>query len=478
MEQVCLRAMARRPLQRYPSAGQLAADLDRLLLGRRPFPIGVSRTRHLQRTSSGSGSGSSASLRLERTGKSAAAPSGRRGRKIALACLLGLPICGALLLLLEHFASPVEEPSDSPVTAAAPGTKPDDPTPSSTRPIPEPPEEESGPDAAETEEDFRQALETGRSALARGEIDQASQSFQQAIDLVPDRPDTFEAYRWLGEILLGASDLRGAETQFERALRLRDLDFTRRALALHRLARIAWIRGDQEKGLALLEDSLRSAPDQRDALLDMARYRIETDDPNEARRTIERLLEIHPDDLEARDLLTQMSRTPGSPEERFDRALAAGNEAVQENDLQAALRHYSEAIDHLPDQPRSIAAYTRRGFIYYRGGDYDRARRDIERSLALPGIENSDRSLALINLGMIFERLNRLAEAQKRIEEGLEVAPGHPFGRAALAWVFCRLGRNDEAAELAEAIAPDHMQDPGVASLIEKVREHLADRKR
>jgi tetratricopeptide (TPR) repeat protein len=100
----------------------------------------------------------------------------------------------------------------------------------------------------------------------------------------------------------------------------------------------------------------------------------------------------------------------------IDSLLLRGTQAMNQGDLDAALRSFSEAIERAPD---FAEGWNKRATAYYQKGDYPASIRDVEVTLRL-----EPRHFAAISgMGLIYTELGADAPALHWFERALEVHP-------------------------------------------------------
>lgn len=116
------------------------------------------------------------------------------------------------------------------------------------------------------------------------------------------------------------------------------------------------------------------------------------------------------------DIMTEWSKS-GSP--AMDLLLERGREAMDADDLQIAIEHFSALIDHAPD---FAEGYNARATAFFREGRYGPALADIRHALAL----NPHHFAALMGLGAILEEANHPDEALEAYRAAHDIHPHEP----------------------------------------------------
>ena len=115
----------------------------------------------------------------------------------------------------------------------------------------------------------------------------------------------------------------------------------------------------------------------------------------------------------ATEILTEWSKS-GSP--AIDLLLRRGEDAMEAGDPQAAIEHFTAAIDHDPD---FTAAYYDRATAYYATGNIGPALDDLREVLA----RNPDHFQALPLFAVIIAEMGREEDALEVFERTLEIYP-------------------------------------------------------
>ncbi len=111
----------------------------------------------------------------------------------------------------------------------------------------------------------------------------------------------------------------------------------------------------------------------------------------------------------------------------------AGRNAEQRGDLEAAVRHYQDAIHQAPD---FYPAHNNLGIRYLQKGDMKAAESEFRRVIEL----NQNGTQAYFNLGNVLYLTRRNEEAKQTLEAGLRLSPFSALGRYLHGSVLVRLG--------------------------------------
>jgi len=129
--------------------------------------------------------------------------------------------------------------------------------------------------------------------------------------------------------------------------------------------------------------------------------------------------------------ITEQTRIPGSIRVNYERALGLLEQGRPKEGI-AAL----EAV--VVEAPALSAPRIDLGIAYHRAGDLDAARDHLVQALEY----NPQHPIALNELGIIYRKTARFAEARQSYESALRVYPGYHFARRNLA-ILCDLYLSD-----------------------------------
>jgi tetratricopeptide (TPR) repeat protein len=121
--------------------------------------------------------------------------------------------------------------------------------------------------------------------------------------------------------------------------------------------------------------------------------------------------------------ITEIWSRSGSP--AMDLLLRRGNEALEEEDLPAALEHFSALVDHAPD---FAEGWNARATTYFMMGEYSLAIADVQHVLALEPRHFG----ALAGLGFMLEEMDEPALALRAFEAVEAINPNRPNVRDAM----------------------------------------------
>ena len=245
------------------------------------------------------------------------------------------------------------------------------------------------------------------------------------------------------------------------------------------LAAAMALNGEQAKGMALLESTLKATPDFVPALLLKARLIAKPETLNEALALIAKAIEQEPGNYEAwqmqGDLYLLGKRDLSKAAESFTKALALAAVTVQPHaslilvhmankDLAAARRQLGLMAKDYPNHTQTRFAEARIAFL---AGDARRARESLQPLLqAAP-----DSVPVLILAGVVELQLRSLDQAEKHLIKALALQPDLPIARQILADVELR---RDQPTKALEILRPNLMlKPPDAMSLALAAQAHL-----
>ncbi|MDJ0710669.1 MAG: tetratricopeptide repeat protein [Woeseiaceae bacterium] len=129
--------------------------------------------------------------------------------------------------------------------------------------------------------------------------------------------------------------------------------------------------------------------------------------------------------------ITEQTRIPGAVRADYERALALLKQGRLEEGIAALAAVVAEA-------PALSAPRIDLGIAYHRAGNLDAATEQLVQALEF----NPQHPIALNELGIIYRKTARFAEARQSYEAALRVYPGYHFARRNLA-ILCDLYLSD-----------------------------------
>lgn len=228
-------------------------------------------------------------------------------------------------------------------------------------------------------------------------------------------------------------DLDGAEAMFERAAATDAANLG----AQWGQAKVASLRGDYPRALMFVERAVALAPQVPALQLLQAEALLKTDRLFEAERVISRILEAHPDNVAAAQLLVSCHLARGHEEEaakafaRFE-TLAAGNE------------NYAAAVETL------------RSALMVASGDAQQAEEYLRATLE----EHPDDVNAATNLATVIKKQGREDEARRLLTEFAEKRSSDPSVWVAVAQWWGENGSPGDLREASTALTRALLVDP------------------
>lgn len=147
-------------------------------------------------------------------------------------------------------------------------------------------------------------------------------------------------------------------------------------------------------------------------------------EPETVERLLERLADPEQEGWEQiEDSIRREWSKSGSP--AMDLLLQRGREALEAEDIEAALDHFTALTDHAPD---FAEGWNLRATAYFRADLFGLAMQDIQRTLAL----NPNHFAAMTGLAIILEQLGMEEEALEVGRRVLELHPHRPETREAV----------------------------------------------
>jgi len=311
-------------------------------------------------------------------------------------------------------------------------------------------------------------------------------------------PTSVPAHYLLGTIHEAMYDRQAAAASFRESLQLNP----HLAAAQVRLSRLELLQGDVESAVALASAAL-NGPGSGAARLGLGRAQIAQRDISRAERTVttllrdypnaapvhtlqgslqlakrdldaarkafERGLQLHPQSVEALTGLVWVDvlqeRVPAARERidarlrtdpnRVELLLLASQVSAAAKDLGAAERTLRRVIQLAPSEP---TAYTLLSQVYLSQGKLDAAKAEFDQIAT----RNSRDVGARLMSALIVHAQQNIAEAEKRYEQILEMAPKAAMASNNLAWILAENGGDlDRALRLATTAVEARPEDAG-----------------
>lgn len=134
--------------------------------------------------------------------------------------------------------------------------------------------------------------------------------------------------------------------------------------------------------------------------------------------------------------ITESVRASGSARAGFDSAVRA----LEQKQYDSAIQQLVEVTEAAPD---ATSAHIDLAIAYREKNDLERAEASLKKALEL----NSRHPVALNELGIVYRKTGRFAEARKSYEQVLALYPGFHFARRNLA-ILCDVYLGDAACAL------------------------------
>src|SRR3954471_22198966 len=244
----------------------------------------------------------------------------------------------------------------------------------------------------------RNAFTYGVAFFQRGYLDEAAESFQQAIVAKP--PDA-EAYYNLGTLYLRRSDYEQARQNLEQAVTLRP----NHPEAWNNLGMLSAQQGDPEQAIRDFKQSLTFKPDYVIAMVNLANLYRRQHSFDEATTLLDRALHIQPND----------------PEVNY----SAGMLYAQQDQIPRAEEYLQKAVRLRVDYPDAL---NNLGVLFVREQRYSEAEKQFKTCIAAAPTYDQ----AYLNLARLFVILNRKPEAREILEALLRQQPQHKLAQQAL----------------------------------------------
>ncbi|HVN37468.1 MAG TPA: tetratricopeptide repeat protein [Myxococcota bacterium] len=266
-----------------------------------------------------------------------------------------------------------------------------------------------------------------------------------------DEPSSPEIHDNLGRTLANQGKLNEAEEEFHKALALAPND----ADALLNLATVAALRGNPTQAEQLVKQALAANPDHTLALARLAELRRDAGDLPEATRLFHEALsidEVNPDLYLGLGDVLQRAGQYKDAEAAFRRVLELdpdsfaahynlGVTALQQQQTDAAIASFQKALSLNGEHPLAAATWNNIGTAELDRGNRAAAMAAFEKSVALspPVFE------ARFNLGSLYLEDGKLDDAIRLLEEGAKLSPNHEMLNERLARAYMLKGRAQDA---------------------------------
>lgn len=243
-----------------------------------------------------------------------------------------------------------------------------------------------------------------------------------------------------------ATILQSVEAQHDSAIYLRLSQYLRPNFELSKLmlGSVLGSAGYHEEGMALLSQIKYESPVYKTALIRRAMIAEYAGNQELAMALLKEEAEANPESMESMVFLGDMMRGRGAYAE--------------------AIHYYDSALQHGNITREDWVIYFSRGVAYEQLGDWEKAKKDLERAIEL----DSEQPEVLNYLGYSLLMRDQLDEAKQMIERAYALSPNAPHIVDSMGWVYFALGEYEKAVrklEHAVAMAPsdatinDHLGD-------------------
>jgi putative PEP-CTERM system TPR-repeat lipoprotein len=294
-------------------------------------------------------------------------------------------------------------------------------------------------DMVSAEKELRRARELGAQAdLAQPALGRAllwQGQFQRVLDEFPEDQGNAEALTLRGQAFLGLDRPDEARPRFERALEVKP-GLAGATLGLARLALMAGEHSDN--GRRLLEQALVQDPDSIDSLRLKGELQRTGNEPAAARRTYERILEVKPNDVQAR--------------------LDLANLAIQEDRLDDARQQIKLARKA---QPKNLMISYSQGSLDFREKRYKSALEQVQQVLRVA----PEHMPSVLLAGAVSVALGSDTQAEQYLNQVLQANPGHAYATKLLATVALRGNKQDEALHMVRTALKSSPDDADLLAL-------------
>jgi Flp pilus assembly protein TadD/peroxiredoxin len=238
----------------------------------------------------------------------------------------------------------------------------------------------------------------GVALFQHGYLEQASESFLEAVASKPDDPD---AYYNLGTLSLRRNKFVEARNYLEQALKLRP----NYPEAWNNLGMMAAQEGHPDEAIQNFQQSLRLRPGYAIALLNLGNVYRRQRDFDKAEESLNHALDIQPDD----------------PEIYY----SLGMLYAQQDRMQRASEYLQKAIELRPDYPEAL---NNLGVLFVRGQDYSKAEQTFKTGIRVA----PDYDQSYLNLARLYAMQDNKDKAKAVLLELLRIHPQDEGARKVL----------------------------------------------
>jgi len=293
---------------------------------------------------------------------------------------------------------------------------------------------------------------TGGIETINGRLDEAIKAFEQVLTLQP-RP--LAANIALAKLYLGRRDAGKAESYAQQALVIRPGDPESTGI----LVRTDLLKGDVPKASADLAPLQKTLPNSVGVAKLKALIQIASKQPDAARASYARVLQVNPNDLDALEALLAIDVAGGHAKDaaaRMDARLKEAQPSVGLLVLAASAHGAAGSADKAESllqraievDPDRLEAYAMLGQMYTQQHRLEEAKTRFGDILA----RNPKSVSAATMIAMLLEMQGRTPDAEKQYEKVLAIDARAAVASNNLAWIYVASGRKlDEALQLAQA---------------------------
>jgi protein O-mannosyl-transferase len=261
----------------------------------------------------------------------------------------------------------------------------------------------------------------GIDQMNRGDLDQAIEDYNKAIEIHPDSP---LGYNNRGDAYLNQGDFEQAISDYTRAMELDP-----RFVEAYYNRGTAYLKlGEFPQALADFDMAIRVNPDYSRAYYNRGTIYLKQGDAEAAIQDFSRAIQIDPDYAQAYN--------------------NRGNLFLKQGDFEGAMSDFNRALKANPGIPE---IYNNRGNIYMARGQLNEAVKDFNKALEL----NPNYASVYCNRGMAFEEAGDHGRAIADYDRAIELNPGFAQAYYIRAIAFFKMGKHDQSwkdAQKAEAL--------------------------
>ncbi|EEC46839.1 predicted protein [Phaeodactylum tricornutum CCAP 1055/1] len=291
-----------------------------------------------------------------------------------------------------------------------------------------------GVDAASKAQRVHVLLKRGRRHVYDRAFENASDDFEQAyalaetneVQLLLEGDDYARVLEWTGMVKHWRYKLDEASACYEKCA---DLEPTN-ALVLVKNAGVKMDGSHQDEAMKLFDTALGLDPKNADALLHRANLRLLQTKPDEAKEDLEACIAVRPDHIMARLRLASI--------------LAATNEA-------AKAKKHLDAAEKV--EPKSSEVQSYRGELHFTQGEFDQARAQFEKAIALDPTNPTpyvNAAMAILQTPPPPGQMPDAQEVIRLLEEAIRVDPSFTLAYTHLGNV--KLGTATELSSAREVV--------------------------